>query len=369
MSSAIALVEQLKAAGQDFEFYPTTRAMVKMIWDHRHQKYSDGSPHVKGFGTVLDIGCGTCNFRRWVHEFDDEAAGEPEGDRKTVGMSHYYVMEKSRILLDQLDPDVVVLGTDFNEATLIDKPVDTIFCNPPYREYEDWAARIITESVCKEIYLIIPRRWKQSDRIKRAMERMKLSLEPHQVQHCDFLTVYKETLTDVEVVGSADFQDAERAARAKVDILHIDKRYTAQDAGFDGFFDELFGMPDDTTGKYDFEYQERQSEAAALKAELMTGKNKIEILCRGYDEKRKQLFDHFKAICGLDAGVLEAIGVRKENVKKALKKNFEGLKNLYWKAAFDCLEEITSRLTSLSRKALLERFTLLKTVDFTPSNI
>ena len=364
-----ALVEKLKAAGEDFEFYPTTREMVKMIWDHRRRKYSDGSPYIDGFGAVLDIGCGTCNFRRWVHEFDAGVAKGPNGGRKTVGMSNYYVMEKSRILLDALDPDVVVLGTDFNEATLIDKPVDTIFCNPPYRQFEDWAARIITESTCKDIYLIIPRRWRQSEKIMLALKQMKLSLEPHEVKHCDFLTVYKETMTDVEVIGSADFLDAERAARAKVDIVYINKKYAAKDAGFDCFFDDVFGMPDDGKSKYDFEYQERQSEAAALKAELLTGRDKIEILCRGYAEKQKQLFDHFKTICNLDAGVLDAIGVKKDAVKAALKKNFEGLKNLYWEAAFDCLEEITSRLTSQSRKALLSRFALLKTVDFTPSNI
>ena len=168
----------------------------------------------------------------------------------------------------------------------------------------------------------------------------------------------------IKVIGSADFLDAERSARAKVDILWINKKYTRQDSGFDNFFDEVFGMPEPTASKYDFE-----SEAEALKAELLTGRNKVEILCRGYEEKQKQLFEHFKTICGLDAGVLEAIGVQKDAVKAALKKNFEGLKNLYWQAAFDCLEEITSRLTSQSRKDLLNRFTLLKTVDFTPSNI
>lgn len=363
-----ALIEQLKAAGEDFEFYPTTRDMVKTIWDH-HRKYSDGSPKITNFGAVLDIGCGTCNFRRWVKEFNDELAKtEKDGDRYTVNIYNYYVMEKSRILLDKLDSDIAVLGTDFNEATLIDKPVDTIFCNPPYKEYENWTARIITESVCQDIYLIIPRRWKQSEKITLALKRLNLSAEPHTVTRCEFLSVYKENHTDVEVIGSADFLDAERSARAKVDILHISKKYTSKDASFDTFFDDVFGMPD--MGKqYDFERVDRQSEEEALKTALLAGKNKVEILCNGYAEKQNQLFEHFKTICGLDTGVLKAIGVHKDAVKDALKKNFEGLKNLYWNAAFNCLDEITSRLTSQSRKALMDRFTLLKTVDFTPSNI
>lgn len=363
-----ALIEQLKAAGEDFEFYPTTRDMVKTIWDH-HRKYSDGNPKITNFGAVLDIGCGTCNFRRWVKEFNDELAKtEKDGDRYTVNIHNYYVMEKSRILLDKLDSDIAVLGTDFNEATLIDKPVNTIFCNPPYREYENWTARIITESVCQDIYLIIPRRWKQSEKITLALKRLNLSAEPRTVTRCDFSTVYKETITDIEVIGSADFLDAERSARAKVDILHISKKNTSKDASFDTFFDDVFGMPD-MGEQYDFERVDRQSEEEALKTALLAGKNKVEILCNGYAEKQNQLFEHFKTICGLDTGVLKAIGVHKDAVKDALKKNFEGLKNLYWNAAFNCLDEITSRLTSQSRKTLMDRFTLLKTVDFTPSNI
>lgn len=357
MNTTSALIEQLKEAGEDFEFYPTTREMVKMIWNHRRHHYDDGGIFTESLGSVLDIGCGTCNFLRWIKEFDDETVkNEENGDRHTVGMRGYYVMEKSRILLDKLSPDTIVLGTDFHESTLIDKQVDTIFCNPPYKEYEDWTARIITESVCKEIYLIIPRRWKQSEKIKRALATVKI---PFDREKC-----VPDEERAIKVIGSADFLDAERSARAKVDILWINKKYTPQDSGFDNFFDEVFGMPDPTASKYNFESEEK-----ALKAELLTGRNKVEILCRGYDEKRKQLFEHFKTICGLDAGVMEAIGVHKDAVKDALKKNFEGLKNLYWQAAFDCLEEITSRLTSQSRKDLLKRFTLLKTVDFTPTNI
>lgn len=369
MATTAQLVARLKDAGEDFEFYPTTLEMVKLIWESRRKPYDDGSGYnIDHFGSVLDIGCGTCNFKRWINELNEPIL-KAEKDRQAVSISHYYVMEKSRILLQKLDASTVVLGTDFHEATLIDKPVSTIFCNPPYREYEDWTVRIITESVCDDIFLIIPQRWKKSEKIMLALKQMNLSLEEKTDIRCDFITPYKVNHTDVEVLGSADFMDAERAARAKVDIVHICKKYRNKDAGFDKFFDDVFQMPEDRGDKYDFEYHERKAEAEALKAELMTGKDKIAILCTGYAAAQKQLFDHFKAICSLDAGVLKTIGVHKDAVKNALKKNFEGLKNLYWQASFDCLEEITSRLTTESRRALLGRFTLLKTVDFTPSNI
>ena len=56
------LINTLKEAGEDFEFYPTTRDMVRRIWKfklaNRHGHY--------GFGTVLDIGAGKCDFRKWM---------------------------------------------------------------------------------------------------------------------------------------------------------------------------------------------------------------------------------------------------------------------------------------------------------------
>ena len=338
------LVAELKEAGEDFEFYPTTRDMVRRIWRFQSDNHSG---HYR-FGKVLDIGCGKCDFRKWVKELNREA-----GDRSSVDVYEYFVIEKSHILIDRLDPDVIVLGTDFNEATLIDKEVDTIFCNPPYSEYEEWTRKIIVESNCDDIFLIIPSRWKQSKTIQLALRSLK----------APFGTKL------VSVLGHADFLNAERNARAKVDILHIDKSWMADDAGFDYMFDETFGMPDDNGDKWNAEFEAAEQQARKLKTELAAAKNKVELLCNGYEEARTELFNHFKTIAGLDTAVLESVGVHKKKVKDALKMRFSGLKNLYWKAAFDCLDEITSRLTTTSRRKLLERFAILKSVDFTPSNL
>ena len=46
------LIAELKEAGEDFEFYPTTRDMVRRIW--RFQS-DNRSAHYR-FGNVLDIG-------------------------------------------------------------------------------------------------------------------------------------------------------------------------------------------------------------------------------------------------------------------------------------------------------------------------
>lgn len=363
--SITSLVEQLKDAGQDFEFYPTDRQMIRCIWEHCRGKTAG---HRSGnFGDVLDIGCGTCNFKRYVDEFnaplikrEERSYGDDYIDRSNcVNIHTYYVMEKSRILLDKLDAETIVLGTDFHTNTLIDKPVDTIFCNPPYSEYEEWVARIIKESVCDYIYFIIPERWKNSEKIKLALETVKT---PYNRFSDEF-----EDQEKAQVIGSFDFLDAERAARAKVDIVFIDKSHTSKNSGFDSFFDEVFGMEE--KGKEKTEFEEKRENMEGLKNALAAGKNKIEILCEGYAAAQQQLFEHFQVISGLDADILETIGIHKDKVKIALKSKFTGLKNLYWQAAFDCLDEITGRLTSTSRSAMLDRFAALKTVDFTAGNV
>lgn len=267
------LIEQLKDAGQDFEFYPTTKEMVRTIFEHRRSGYEDSyrGHHITDFGTVLDIGCGTCNFKRYVDELNEpliERQDDYVNHRKCVDIKQYYVMEKSRILLDRLPADAVVLGVDFHENTLIDKPVDTIFCNPPYSEYEDWVAKIITESACKSIYLIIPQRWKNSEKIQLALE----TLKPVYRARNNF-----RDEQPFEVIGSFDFLDAERAARAKVDIVFINKSGTSGDSGFDKFFDEVFSMGS-SDDKFDFQSAEYREE---MKNELLAGRNKIETLCNG----------------------------------------------------------------------------------------
>mgnify|MGYP003308812354 CR=1 FL=1 len=240
--STASLIKELKEAGEDYELYPTSPEMIKAIWEHHRKPYSDGSGYsIKIFGNVLDIGCGTCNFKKYVDEFNEPFVEKhSDGSRyrgDSVYINTYYVIEKSKILIDKLDPETIVLGTDFQQTTLIDKPVDTIFCNPPYSEYEDWTVKIIKESVCKDIYLIIPQRWKNSEKINIALQ--KYITTPY--------SRYRDTFDDLDkvtVLGSFDFMDAERSARAKVDVIYINKSDTRKESAFDTFFDEVFTMED-----------------------------------------------------------------------------------------------------------------------------
>ncbi len=336
------LIEQLKNAGEDYEFYPTTREMVKTIWTHCQTKCG------VELGEVLDIGCGTCNFKKWTDEFcaaHKAATNNRYADCPKI--RNYFVIEKSRILLERLDPETIVLGTDFTATCLFDKPVDTIFCNPPYSEYETWVKRIVLESTCKHIFLIIPDRWKDNAAIQKALT---------------------DANAKAEVIGHANFENAERQARAKVDIIAIDKGRTRTDSAFDRWFDETFGMRDKPEADR-WDYDQFKNERERLKTELISGKNAVETICNGYDQAAQELLEHFRAITALDVDILENIGIKKEAVKEALKKKISGLKNLYWHEVFNAMEEITSRLTTDTSTKMLERFKSLTSVDITPENI
>ena len=364
MSKLNVLIQELKENNQDFEFYPTTKEMIKTIY-----RTASGEDW-------LDIGCGTCNFKKYFEELKTEQQTrynakktafinsyvegkgynydlQPKDCDKAKHLGKYYVIEKSDILLKKLDKDTIVLGTDFHSTLLMDKPVNNIFCNPPYSEYEQWSEKIIREANCRYIYLIIPERWENSERIKNAIENSK---------------------STVNTLGSFDFLDAERKARAKVDILRISRNFDRysnlknyNETAFDQWFDETFKMRD----KKDYsEWDKEENEKQTIKNKLVsTETGKAKMLVDLYNEEINTLFEHFKAIASLDVDVLETIGVKKDAVKEALKKKAEGTKARYWRIAFDEFEEITKRLTSSTREDMFNRFAILQKVDFTLENI
>jgi hypothetical protein len=349
------LVKSLKESEEDFEFYPTTKKMIRCIFNAIHDTKIN----------ILDIGCGTCNFKRFYEELSKEKYTREiakEQDKYRVylkSIRKYYVIEKSKILLDQLDKDTIVLGTDFHDSQLIDKPVEAIFCNPPYQEFKHWMIRIINEGNCFDLYLVIPERWKEDN---------------------DIQALLTEKELNPNVLGSFDFLDAERRSRAKVDILHIAKKtkgyHTTLDeiekSAFETWFDETFnfqGLSREEEKLSEYERSARQKEELKNRLILTGEKSKARTLVLFYEEELNTLFNNFQAICSMDAEVLETIGISKESIIEAIKQKTVNLKTLYWGTIFDELEEITSRLTSTTRDEMFERFKELRTVEFTEPNI
>lgn len=333
-----ALIEELKENNQDFEFYPTTDAMLSVI-----QGYIDND-------TVLDIGCGTCKFKKFM------------GSR----INQYYVMEKSKILLEKLDDDAICLGTDFMASTLIDKKVTTIFCNPPYSEFKEWVKKIISEGNYKQAFLVIPQRWKDDAEIKSMLEA--------------YHTKYHN-------LGEFDFYDAERAARAKVDVVRFYKEkyqnsYRSQEDfdmdSFNVFFNKTFGLnksdeemrkerlETDTSRSIEREKDHKQRVKDALVA---ADESKASILVKLYNQDYETLIKNLNAIMQLDEDILETFNISVKNVKEALIQKMRGLKVLYWDMVWNEFEEITERLTTGSRERIKQDFDQLYCVDFTLENI
>jgi len=341
-------VEQLKDAGQDFEWYPTSTNMLNRIVS------KIGSIHDDGF-SVLDIGAGDGSVLEDLERLCNE--------RTEARVSTKYAIEKSALLFAALPNDVVIVGTDFMEQTLIDKEVDTIFCNPPYSQYELWMMRIVKEANCKHIFMIVPDRWKDNKQIAEMLERRNIK---------------------TEVLESTDFlSGVDRQARAKVDVIYFDlsekRRRNSFHGGFedqicvdpyDMWFEEHFAKGDDDyrsgeTRQYDVDQNKKEH----IKNTLVPGKDMVPALVAMYRADMDKLLENYKLLCSLDADLLQTLGVTVKALKNGLKQKIEGMKTLYWTELFDNLQAITSRLATKTKEKLLSNLQGHVNVDFTETNI
>lgn len=349
------LISQLKENGQDFEWYPTTAQMVETV----SRKCAALYP-CEGF-SLLDIGAGDGRVLAMMdanHRRMTKSRRDPDG----YGIPSRYAIEKSPILLQSLPDGVTVVGTDFMQQTLIDKKVGVVFCNPPYSEFEEWAVRIIKEANSSHAFLIIPQRWKDSGRIAEALKKRRAT---------------------AKVLQSTDFEDAERQARAKVDIIHVKlysgsryRNYDGQMEGsvdpFDLWFSEHFKVNTDKQEEdngYTSDYTKKESEKKRIGAQLVKGKNQVEALVAFYRADMDKLIANYQAVGSLDQDILRELGVSVEGLKNGLRQKITGLKTLYWEELFSKLDSITRRLTSATRNEMTKRLNGHTSVDFTEGNI
>lgn len=339
MKSTNQLVREIKENGEDFEFYPTTSEIVRAFalyvksWNHVRDDYGYS-------GSILDVGCGNGGFFQKL--CTDEAFKHIDK----------YGIEKSMILSEQLPDDVVLLGTDFNQQTLIDKKVDIIFCNPPYSEYDTWAEKIILQGNCKAIALVIPARWASNERIKYALERRNMK---------------------AEVVGTYDFENAERKARATVDLIFISAKVNRLYASaetlkdpFDLWFDDTFKINAETD-KYKTDFDSDREEK--IKNELSIKGDTAEMLVQFYNQDMEKLYNNYRKLEEIDADLFNELKVNVPMLKESLKKRLQGLKHIYWDLLFKKYDKVTSRLTSTGRKKVINRLNDNTAIDFTLENI
>lgn len=331
-------IEDLKEASQDFEWYPTTNEMIHAV----------GSKIYKDTESILDIGAGDGRvlegldriyWKRWRDASETEY----------TSCIKKFAIEKSAIHNQNMPADIAIIGTDFYKQTLIDKKVDVIFCNPPYSDFESWVTTIITEANAKRLYLIMPSRWKDSQPIERAMKRR-------------------------EVVGrviySGDFLEADRAARATVDIVEItiNTRVSQKSDPFNIWFEEHFSGLSEPEATYITKEAEDARRAETIAGEMVQGRNMVDVLCGLYDRELAGLLANYRSLSEIPISLLRELGVSSNEIMDALKTKIEGLKNRYWKELFTNLDKINQRLTSKSREKIYQKMTSAGNVDFTTDN-
>lgn len=317
MSNTSITIQQLKSENQDYEWYPTTKEILQAIaCDIKSNR------HDNDIMSILDIGAGDGSS---LNTMADILKG------KTIIK---YAIEKSEILISKMNPDIYIIGTDFNNQTLIDKQVDVIFCSPPYSEYTEWAEKIINESNCRTLYLVIPRRWKDNDRMKKAIDRRNAF---HQV------------------IGSFNFIESEyRQARAEIDIIRIWHETVSYfntnliHDPFDLWFEDNFKFNTDAD-----KYKDKEDKKQKIH-EIVKGQNLIESLVELYKKEFDNLINNYRKLGELDSDILKELDVNVKGLREGLKLKISGLKNLYWNELFENLKVITNRLTSKYRKLLCD---------------
>lgn len=346
VSSNLALLNEMKDTDQDFEWYPTTQAIINEFFIHAN-KFRPQS--------LLDIGAGNGKV---LMSFS--AMAKQLGDRYQPNL---FAVEKSRPLLDSLPMDIGIMGTDFWEQSFLDKKVDCIFSNPPYKEFIHWSEKLIREANACMIYLVLPQRWKLQQSIT------------------DAITARNATFT---VIGEFDFLESEdRKARAKVDLICISlckpNQYSYHSSNrapdvdpFELWVKTSFGMDEGKPSKSETEFQQekatKQTRNDKIKSALVNGNGLIECLNQLYLEELNNLLDNYKKVCSLDAGLFKELDISLSSIVSNIKSRVKGLKDAYWHELFENYAPLTARLTTNSREAFIRTIRANTSIDFTPTN-
>ena len=331
----LCLIEELKEKKEDFEWYPTTDEMLRCVSRSiigRLDKY-----HI----SILDIGAGNGSALNKLKKYIEIK----KGDNGRLYDVDRFAIEKSKTLISNMSNEIFILGTDFLQQTLIDKDVDVIFCNPPYSEFEIWIKKILNESNAKLNYFVIPTRWSNNQEIQDIIKQRKMS---------------------VLSLGIFSFEKAEREARAVVEVLCVRKNELKETSAFETWFKNTFKI---NAEKKEFsEYQYRENKEKEIKQSLVRGQNLIEQLEELYKNDMQKLLNNYKSLEGLDYDLFKELSIDINSLKKSLEEKIKNLKRLYWNELFDNFNGITDRLTSKSRKEMLDVLQGHTCIDYTSEN-
>lgn len=367
------LVKQLKDAGEDFEWYPTTTEQLNVVAEHISNIFEDYDVTSR-YGQnirLLDIGAGSGSAL-------DHLSKHLESIDDVTGKVERLAIEKSTIHINSYRKrDIVLIGTEFNEVNFISKSCDFAFVNPPYKYYTAWLAVLLSQLNFKALYAVLPSRWKDCDTIKRAIKR--------------------RGITNVDVIGESDFYDAERQARAKVDIVcfYFGKMPSAErmklrkdrnshykptlgaggNTPFQMFIENELGLVK-TTSKTTNEFREHEQKERIRREMAKEGSDSHQLvkyngvlaaLIDNYERDMQNVLEQYKKISSLSGTLLDELGVDYDALVKGVKDKLYGFRRVYWQLLFEHLDAISSRLISSHKIKMLNTLNA-NALDFTERN-
>lgn len=323
-----SMLGTVQAAGEDFEWYPTTDRMIDVV----------AASLPVGTRSIMDIGAG------------DGRVLVKLAERRGTDVQ-LLAIEKSPILIQSHPENITPVGTDLFEQNLSCLPVDVIFCNPPYSQFALWASVIVETGHARKAFLIIPRRWADDESISAALARRKAT---------------------ARVIHSDHFHDAVRSARAVVDIVEIS--YPVKESygyrsdelldPFDEWFDQNISTFDQESGDDWRSGEDRKQQELARIRRLETIRDMVD----AYNEEYARMEENYRAIFRLDYALLKELGVKKDAVRDGIKTKMAGLKSKYWHILFERLDTITKRLSAATKARFLEKLTGRAALAFTENN-
>jgi len=377
MSETSMKLKVLAAHGEDFEWYPTTEEILAKMNDDLHALFvkNDLGRHCRNFNREKMFDCNSIynketmqdEYTYYVHSILDVGAGDGRvfnalrGENNDIEVKRRYGIEIAKGQADDLiAKDVFIIGRDFFKTSLLDKAYSVIFSNPPYSKFVPWVEKLFEEANFGVMYLVLPSRWKEKIKPSCGIE-----------------------LYDTKVVGSFDFLHADRKARAKVNLVRVthkqkevEDRYNGEKYGshieygsddtpdsFERWITNNFGAFSTEKDNYVHSCEYEQERALKLKG------YGIGELVDDYGYEMTALLDAFKAFGRMPSRILEAFDMNRKSILEVIRNSIKGLKQRYWKAAFEKLDPIKSRLTRSTRNGLVYRMEEFYTLNFNEENI
>lgn len=346
-ANTIRIVNECKSQGQDFEFYPTTDEILSCLVDYFNKQEIDYQKDGIRIDSILDLGAGDGRVLEYLEKHINQVN---KWHNEILKPRMLYAMEKSQPLIKVLSSpskNITLLGTDILEATLIDKRADLVFCNPPYSQFELFTKKILQEANAHCIALVIPQRWKENAELQEIIKDRELKLE---------------------ILGSFDFENADREARAKVDLL-LFVNNQREDIQFSEWLKSHFNLGNVIDG-YCYEHLEKaKQERDERISQALTKHDLVTALLNEYNAEMNKLAKSLQALSCVDKELLMDLNIDGDKLMESIKFKLKHIKNIYWAEIFDKLDSIRDRFTTRYKKAICESVVAENHIDFTRGNI